>query len=333
MNLLFTLLSCIVVSLFFILFTKKLKISVVVGLIFAGLLIGSPLLKDIVLGENVQFVLDAGNIGLIVLMFLAGMEVSWSMLYKERKNSVYLAFFAFVVPFLLGFVIFLLLGFSIFTALTVGICMSITAEATKARVLLELKKLKTKVGSLMMGAGIIDDLIGMFLFILISFLFAHLTSIRETFIIVGAISSFLIGIIVHKFVGRESVGIKHLEKILLNFIVPFFFIAMGINFSLKSITLNPLLVFIVIIVAITGKISGSLLVRPFTKLRMKQLYIVGWGMNSRGAVELAIAFTAFNIGLLDVGLYSSLVVMALFTTLIFPFFVRRMVIKNPGIMN
>ena len=52
-----------------------------------------------------------------------------------------------------------------------GIAISITAEATKARVLLELKKLRTRIGSAMMGAGIIDDILGLVLFIIVTALF------------------------------------------------------------------------------------------------------------------------------------------------------------------
>ena len=333
MNIIITLIICISASFLITLLAKKLKISVVIGLIIVGLIIGSPILKGIILEPNTEFILILGNVGLITLMFLAGLEVSWRGLYKERKNSLYLAFFAFIIPFSLGFFIFLFLGFPLLTALTIGICMSITAEATKARVLLELKKLKTKIGSLMMGAGIIDDILGIFLFLLISFLFIHTIITKEIIILLSAIISFFIGVVVHKFIGRETKKIHYLEKFLLIFIVPFFFIAMGLYFALQSITLNPWILIIVIIVAISGKILGSLFSKPLTKLKLKQLYLVGWGMNSRGAVELAIAFTAFKVGLLDNNTYSSLIIMALVTTLIFPFFIRRMIQKNPGIMR
>jgi Kef-type K+ transport system membrane component KefB len=82
-----------------------------------------------------------------------------------------------------------------------------------------------------------------------------------------------------------------------------------------------------------GKIMGSLSAKLFTRLSLKQLYLVGWGMNSRGAVELAIAFLALQAGLVSVNVYSSLIIMALATTIIFPFIFRRMVKKDPEIMG
>ena len=139
--------------------------------------------------------------------------------------------------------------------------------------------------------------------------------------------------LVHRIIKRISLGVQYFEKFLLIFVIPFFFISMGIHFSFQSLILKPFLLLIIIIVAIAGKIFGVLLTKPFTKLSLKQLYLVGWGMNSRGAVELAVAFVAFRIGLLSAGIYSSLVIMALTTTLIFPFFIVPMVKKEPHIMD
>lgn len=333
MPVIITLIICILVSFLFSLLAKKLRFSVVIGLIVAGILIGSSLFKNIILGPNTEFILDLGEIGLISLMFLAGMEVSWRMLNKEKKDAVFVAFFAALVPFLLGFVVFLALGFSLFASLTIGICMSITAEATKARVLLELNKLKTKLGSLMMDAGIIDDILGICLFAFICYWFTGTFVTKELIILFGALLAFFVGIFVRKFTGGEGRSISYLEKFLLIFVIPFFFIAMGIHFSLQSLTLSPLFLILIIIIAVTGKILGTLIAKPFTKLRLKQLYLVGWGMNSRGAIELALALIAFRIGLVNISIYSSLVIMALVTTLIFPFFVKRMVEKEPNIME
>jgi len=333
MNLVFTLVICILASFLFTVLAKRLNASIVIGLIIAGIVIGSPHIKEIVLGANTELVLNLGDVGLVVLMFLAGIEVSWSMLYKEKKNAAVIATFAAITPIVFGYLVFLLMGFPLLTSLTIGICMGITAEATKARVLLELKKLKTKIGSLMMGAGIIDDIIGMCLFVLVGYCFTKTFSSKEFAILLAAIFAFFIGIATHKFIGREDHRVSRVEQLLLFFVIPFFFIAMGIHFSLQSLSLNPWIFIIVIMVAILGKICGALFTRPFTKLRFRQLYLIGWGMNSRGAVELAIAFTAFKVGLLNTEIYSSLVAMALVTTLIFPLFVKRMIKKEPGIMG
>ncbi len=333
MHLIITLSLCILISYAFNLIGNKLKISPVVSMIIAGLVIGSSALKEIIIEPNISYVLSLGDFGLLCLMLFAGMESSWSMLYKEKKDSVIIAVFATFIPLLLGLFTFLLMGFPLSTSLIVGICMCITAEATKAKELLELKKLKTKIGSLLMGAGILDDLIGITLFIGSVYLFTNTLITKETIIIFGGIAAFLTGIFIQKVTGKKRYKIPYVENFLFFFIVPFFFISMGLYFNLIVLTLNPFLLAIIIITAISGKILGVMLARPFIKLHIKQLYLVGWGMNSRGAIELVIVFTAFKVGLLDPILYSGLVVMALTTTFIFPFFIRRMIKKNPKIMN
>ncbi len=108
---------------------------------------------------------------------------------------------------------------------------------------------------------------------------------------------------------------------------------MGIHFNFQSLVVDPWLLIVIVIVAIAGKIAGSLSAKPFTGLSWGQLYLVGWGMNSRGAVELAIAYLSLRAGLVNAHVYSSLVMMALTTTIIFPFIFRSMVKKDPQIMG
>jgi Kef-type K+ transport system membrane component KefB len=267
------------------------------------------------------------------MMFIAGMEVSWCMLSRERKNAAVLGIFASVTPFLLGFFVFMMLGFSLEVSLFVGICMSITAEATKAKVLMEMKKVKTKIGSLLLGVGIIDDLIGLALFIALGYMFSVGMAVTEAMVLSGALWSFLLGVLVHREIGRYQKFIPKVENFLMYIISPFFFVSMGIHFSGQSIILEPVLLALVIAVAISGKMLGTWLSGPFTKLRPSQLYLIGWGMNSRGAVELALAYIALKVGLIPVNIYSALIIMAVVTTLAFPIFMAHAVRVHPKIMD
>jgi Kef-type K+ transport system membrane component KefB len=333
MHIAVTLIACIVVSYLFTLLTRSLNISVVILLILAGIILGSPAISSAVIEPNTEAVFFLGEIGVISLMFLAGMEISWKEFCEEEKDAALISVSATVIPFLMGFAAFMALGFSLLTSVTVGICMSITAEATNARVLIELRKIKTKIGSLMMGAGIIDDIMGIAMFVLASYFFLGSFMTGELLLIILAVIAFFAGMFVHKFIGREKHVIPHMEKFLMIFIIPFFFVSMGIHFSIETLSINTWLLPLIVTIAITGKIFGSMIVKPLTRLGIKQLYLIGWGMNSRGAVELAIAFVALRIGLLDTSLYTSLIIMALITTISFPFFIRRTIRKNPGIMD
>ena len=333
MDLIATLIICILISFLFNLIAKKLRVSCVIALIFAGILIGSSYLRGMILEPNVSTVLTLGNIGLLALMFIAGLEVSWSMLYKEKRDAILVAYFAFLVPFLLGFIVSLILGFTFSVALVIGICMAVTAEATKARELLELGKIKTRLGSLILGAGIIDDILAMSLFVVVCYFFMGIVAFEEALLLMVAIAAFFVGVFVHKFIGREKHIIPYLEELLLLLVIPFFFIGIGLNFNLQALILNPALLLVIVLTAISGKISGVFFTKPFIKVKLRQLYLVGWAMNSRGAVELAIVFMAFRLGLLSIDVYSSLIVMTLVTTFIFPFIVRSMIRKNPRLMS
>ena len=246
MELVSTLAFCIAASFLFTAVAKKLRVSIVVGLITVGIFLGSSSIRAVLLEPNTEVILYLGDIGLVFMMFLAGLEVSWSMLYKERKDAAIIAFFASITPFLLGFIIFLELAFPVLVALTIGICMSVTAEATKARELLELKKLKTKLGCLMLGAGIIDDIVAMSLFVIVSYWFTGTFLINEYVLLLTAITAFFVGVFVHSYVGRKEYIIPHIEKLIMLFVIPFFFISIGTHFSIASITIHPLFLFLVL---------------------------------------------------------------------------------------
>ena len=327
-----TIAVCLLASFIFINIAKRLGFSPILGLIVGGIFLGSSFVEP-VLEPAMQVIHSLGEIGYVFLMFLAGLEISWSMLYRERKDSAIIAVFSTITPLVLGFLVFLAMGFSGLTAFTIGICMSITAEATKANILESLKKLKTRLGSLMLGAGILDDLIGLALFTIVSYLFVQTFVTPEFVIHFTALAAYFIGMAAHKHIGREHEKISYIESFSLIFIVPFFFISMGAYFSSKAIMADLFLFLMIIVVGIAGKMLGSMLTKPFTKLSSKKLYLIGWSMNSRGAVELAIAFLAFRMGLINLQIFSGLIAMALLTTLLFPIFFTNTLRKNPKIMN
>ncbi len=79
----------------------------------------------------------------------------------------------------------------------------------------------------MMGVGIVDDLLGLSLFILISYLFLGVIKTEEFMLTVGGILAFLFGILVHKYIGRRTTYISFLEKSFTFLLIPFFFVGMG----------------------------------------------------------------------------------------------------------
>ena len=127
--------------------------------------------------------------------------------------------------------------------------------------------------------------------------------------------------------------IKVTELVALGFIVPFFFANVGINFEFDTLFTSLALLIITVAIAFFGKIFGCMLIKPFSRLTMKQLYYTGWAMNSRGAAELVIALAAQQLGLIPLDVFSALVAMSLITTLVFPPVLARGIKKNPDLMK
>ena len=153
--------------------------------------------------------------------------------------------------------------------------------------------------------------------------------------LIGAIAGgFILQIAMRSIHERHRKAItKVTELIALGFIVPFFFANVGINFDSSTLFSSLGLLIATVAIAFSGKIVGCLLTKPFSRLSLKQLYYVGWAMNSRGAAELVIALAAKQFGLIPLDVFSALVAMSLITTLAFPPVLARGIHKNPGLMN
>ncbi|MFC1741382.1 cation:proton antiporter [Nanoarchaeota archaeon] len=395
MNFLITITLCLGIAFLFSEIAYRLKMPLVIGQIVAGIIVGIPFVTGYFVGENTEIVGLLSDLGIIFLLFLAGLGVSWNRMYGARKDIVLIGVFGSFFPFAMGFIVMKILGYTNLVALVVGVCLSITSEGTKARVLMELKKMKTKLGATMLGAGIIDDVIGLGLFITISAALGHkiisksfayspleligfVAIIAITFKLLprlikyeereegdlreislfttalllcllfaifgeiitgtltgGIIAAFCAGVVIQLSLSKtEEVNIRrHFEIMALSFVIPFFFIGIGLNFDYTSLVIDIPLLISITIVAIVGKIVGVMLVKPFTHLSWQQLHLVGWAMNSRGAVELVIALMALRVGLITVPIYSAIVVMTIITTLMFPFMLKHLIKKYPKIMN
>ncbi|AQT67603.1 putative cation:proton antiport protein [Anaerohalosphaera lusitana] len=328
----FTLVAVIALAAVFKWAAEHIRLPSVVALIIAGLVLAYPPIRERIIGGHEHTITMIGDAGLLALMFMAGLESSWRMLYKEKEEAAYIAVFAAFVPLVVGAAAFWLMGYELSTSLIVGVCMSISAEATRAKVLMELDKLNTRVGSALIGAGLIDDTIGLSLFVLITY-FIEEGGSNEQLLVVASIICFFAGLAIKRVVGREPKTMVYLEKVLNVCLVPFFFVSIGLHFDFQSLVMNAWILVAVIAIATLGKFAGVFLTKFFLDLSYKQLHLISWSMNSRGALEMALALVAFRSGLIHSKLYSSLVVMTLVTTLVFPFIMTYMVHRDPKIMK
>lgn len=171
MEYLFNLAIILFVAKLFSVGAKKLNLPEVVGMIFAGLILG-PACFSIV--KETSFIDQLAEIGVILLMFEAGLETDLKQLKETGLKSTLIACAGVFVPIVFGTVLFMLFyGFGTFGSeqmikgLFVGTIMSATSVSITVAVLKELGVLNGKVGTTITGAAIIDDVIGIIVLTLV----------------------------------------------------------------------------------------------------------------------------------------------------------------------
>ncbi len=154
----------IIFAKFFGIIARHLKAPQVVGEIVAGLLIGPSVLG---LVENSDFLMQMAEIGVILLMFSAGLETDLKELLKTGPIALLIACAGVFVPLAGGTVYYMIFyGVSsigspeFFEAVFIGTIMTATSVSITVETLKELGYLKSKVGTTVLAAAIIDDIIG-----------------------------------------------------------------------------------------------------------------------------------------------------------------------------
>lgn len=143
---------------------RKLKAPQVVGEIIAGLLIGPSILG---LVDQTDFLLQMAEIGVILLMFSAGLETDLKELMKTGPIATLIACAGVFVPLVLGALFYMLYygmapwgSEEFYKAVFVGTILTATSVSITVQSLKEMGKLKGRVGTTILSAAIIDDVIG-----------------------------------------------------------------------------------------------------------------------------------------------------------------------------
>jgi len=137
---------------------RRLGLPVMLGQLITGLLLGPAVFNIIAPSEAITFLAD---LGIFFAMFYAGMEMDPKELLEHIKPSLAVAVGGFVLPFVLGYFVTIYFGGTIFQALFVGIGLSVTAIAVQAVILQEMEIHKTRIGHVIMGAAIADDILSL----------------------------------------------------------------------------------------------------------------------------------------------------------------------------
>ncbi len=154
----------IVFAKFFGIVARKLKAPQVVGEIIAGLLIGPSVLG---LVAQSDFLSQMAEIGVVLLMFTAGLETNLNDLAKTGVKAFLIALSGVFVPLVGGTLLYMCFyGFSavgtesFYQAMFIGVIMTATSVSITVETLREMGKLKGEIGTTIVSAAIIDDIIG-----------------------------------------------------------------------------------------------------------------------------------------------------------------------------
>lgn len=193
------------------LLTRKVQMPQVVGALLAGLILGPAgfgLLAD------TAFIHEVAEIGVIVLIFCAGMETDIKELKASGKASFVIALCGVIVPLLGGFGVTWIFNrpgliqsnadASLFLQnIFIGVILTATSVSITVETLKELGKLKTRSGNAILGAAIIDDILGIIALTIV-------TSMADSSVSLGLVILKIVGFFV--FAGGVGVVFYKLYK-------------------------------------------------------------------------------------------------------------------------
>lgn len=352
---------------------ERLGQPAVLGEMIGGIVIGGSGLRLVDAHEPILHVMS--ELGILLLLFLIGLETDVRRLLAVGGASATVATTGVLLPLVAGFAVARAHGYPFLVALLLGAALTATSVGITARVLSDLGQLKTAESQIILGAAVLDDILGLICFAVVAaiaageaitawglakivisaFAFIALALVAGSFLapqlialvkrlrvqkallftslmfafglawIAGAIGS---GMIIGAFaaglvLARTEKG-KEIEREVhhvAQFFIPIFFVVMGAAVDLQSLNpmdpaARPFLVMglLLTLAGVAGKVIAGFAAfgPPVRRL------VIGVGMVPRGEVGLIFAQLGLSTGLLTSGLYSSLALMVIVTTLITP---------------
>ena len=207
--------------------TKRFKLPQVVGSLLAGLILGPAVLNII---HETDFIKQLAEVGVIVLLFNAGLESNLSEFKKSGKTSFIVAVMGVMIPLIGGTILAYRINHgkvenvSVFVQnIFIGSVLTATSVSITVETLRELGKVSTSVGNIIVGAAIIDDVLGMLVLTIITSLAGSSVSVIKVIVkIVGFfIFSIIVGIITYKLFNKwvDKYDIDKRRFVIVSFVI------------------------------------------------------------------------------------------------------------------
>jgi monovalent cation:proton antiporter-2 (CPA2) family protein len=128
----------------------------VLGKLLIGIVLGPAVLG---LVNDTKILEEFSQIGVILLMFIAGLETDINEFKRNGKASAYVGVGGIIVPLVLGYFTGIVLNFTTIQAWFLGLLLSATSVSISVQALKEMNQLKTREGMTILGAAVIDDVV------------------------------------------------------------------------------------------------------------------------------------------------------------------------------
>lgn len=351
---------------------RRIHVPWVVGLIVGGILVGPHSLNLIHVTPTVDFL---AQIGLVFLMFMAGLETKMSNFQHFRGQLLFLSFINGIVPFAVGMGIALAFGFSMTVALLIGIVFVSSSIAVVIPSLEKFGLLHTRLGQSVIMTTVIQDVASLILlsivlqsidpvtalplyifYPLVAALLVALRFIlpkvrtlftigvrgtkdlfqqefRATFLILigmvigfellglhPIIAGFFAGLIFSDSIESETLKQK-IHSIGYGVFVPTFFVLVGVQTNIATLTdVDGMVPLVAAIVggSIAAKLISGWIGGLLVGFSSNQSLLFGISSVPQLSTTLAVALSAFSLGLIDEGLLTALVALSVITVMVSP---------------
>ena len=356
---------------FFALLARKCRAPQVVGEIIAGLVIGPCLLNLVQPSDSIAIFAE---IGVVLLMFNTGLGTNLQELMRAGPIATLIACVGVAVPLAGGTLLYsLFYGFAavgsteFYRALFIGTIMTATSVSITVATLQELGKLKSFLGTTIVSAAVIDDVIGIVV----------LTCVLGAS--GGSDTSLVIGLIIHKamlwldhrnphtqritivslafcfamaYIAEQYFGIADITGAYIAGIVlcsledasyierrvdissytlfsPVFFASIGLKTDISGLTPTILLFSVCfVVVALITKIIGCGLAAKVCRFSWPDSLKVGVGMMTRGEVALIVAQKGLGVGVVDSVFFTAVILLIVVSSIITPLVLKGLFAKG-----
>lgn len=238
--------------------SRKLKMPEVLGALVAGVILGPVVLNLMHYDNDIKLL---SNLGVIMLMFLAGLETNIEEFKKVGLSSLIIAIAGIILPLALGTLGAYIFFNSFWSNIFIGVILTATSVSITVETLKELGKLNTTAGINILGAAVIDDILGL---VLISVVLAMAQNSTSSAANSGILSILYVFIKIALFCLLSIIGLIYVPKYENKFIAH---IKPNREFFTFSIALAILISYIAELLgisAITGAYVCGLILSPLT---------------------------------------------------------------------